>query len=58
MWHEARKQEKKIRSMMVDHQKRADRRRQFYEKIVSCVMIFRHQIYRLCITNDFKFYYH
>lgn len=35
MWHEARKQEKKIRSMMVDHQKRADRRRQFYEKIVS-----------------------
>jgi hypothetical protein len=35
MWHEARKQERKIRVMMVDYQKRADRRRQYYEQIVS-----------------------
>jgi len=34
MWHEARRQERKIRVMMVDYQKRADRRRQFYEQIV------------------------
>jgi len=35
MWHEARRQERKIRVMMVDYVKRADRRRQFYEQIVS-----------------------
>lgn len=35
MWHEARKQEKKIRGMLVDYRKRADRRKEFYEKIVS-----------------------
>lgn len=35
MWHEARKQEKKIRGLMVDFKKRAERRREFYEKIVS-----------------------
>ena len=34
MWHEARKQEKKIRDAMVDFQKRAERRRQHYEKKV------------------------
>ena len=34
MWHEARKQEKSIRTMMVDHRKRAERRRDYYEKIV------------------------
>lgn len=34
MWHEARKQEKKIRGLMVDYKKRAERRREFYEKIV------------------------
>lgn len=33
MWAEARKQEKKIRGIMVDFKKRADRRREFYEKI-------------------------
>ncbi|KAK2156478.1 hypothetical protein LSH36_212g01013 [Paralvinella palmiformis] len=33
MWHEARKQERKIRVMMVDYKRRADRRRQFYEQI-------------------------
>ncbi|KAK2707176.1 hypothetical protein QYM36_015007 [Artemia franciscana] len=33
MWAEARKHEKKIRGMMVDHRKRAERRREYYEKI-------------------------
>ncbi|CAG5119808.1 unnamed protein product [Candidula unifasciata] len=33
MWHEARRQEKKIRGIMVDYKRRADRRREFYEKI-------------------------
>ena len=37
MWHEARKQERKIRGIMVDYKKRAERRREFYEKIVSPV---------------------
>ena len=37
MWHEARKQERKIRGLMVDFKKRADRRREFYEKIVSSI---------------------
>lgn len=32
MWHEARKQEKKLRVMIVDYRKRAERRREFYEK--------------------------
>ena len=35
MWQEARKQEKKLRGMMVDHKKRAERRREYYEHIVS-----------------------
>jgi len=33
MWAEARKQEKKIRGILVDHKKRAERRREYYEKI-------------------------
>lgn len=33
MWHEARKQERKIRDLIVDYKKRAERRRDFYEKI-------------------------
>ncbi|KAG1676486.1 CLK4-associating serine/arginine rich protein [Nymphon striatum] len=33
MWHEARKQEKKIRGLMVDYKRRAERRRNFYERI-------------------------
>ncbi|XP_052827872.1 CLK4-associating serine/arginine rich protein isoform X3 [Octopus bimaculoides] len=33
MWHEARKQERKIRGLMVDYKKRAERRREYYEKI-------------------------
>ena len=35
MWHEARKQEKKIREAVVDFQKRAERRRQHYAKQVG-----------------------
>ena len=35
MWAEARKQEKKIRGILVDHKKRAELRREYYEKIVS-----------------------
>lgn len=34
MWHEARKQEKKVREVIVDYQKRAERRREHYEKLV------------------------
>lgn len=30
-----RKQERKIRGMLVDHRKRAERRQDFYEQIVS-----------------------
>ena len=37
MWHEARKQEKKIREAVVDFQKRAERRRQHYAKLVGWV---------------------
>lgn len=39
MWHEARRQERKIRGMMVDYRRRAERRREFYEKIVSTANI-------------------
>ena len=35
MWQEARKQEKLIRGMMVDYKRRAERRKGFYDKIVS-----------------------
>ena len=34
MWHEARRQEKKIRGIMVDIRRRAERRKEYYEKIV------------------------
>ena len=33
MWHEARKQERKIRGIMVNYKKRAERRRAFYERM-------------------------
>lgn len=49
MWHEARKQEKKIRGMMVDYRKRAERRRDFYEKFVS--LIFLICIDKICILE-------
>lgn len=35
MWHEARKQEKKIRQNLIDFRKRAERRQDYYEQIVS-----------------------
>lgn len=34
MWHEARKQERLIRGMIVDYRRRAERRKDYYEKIV------------------------
>lgn len=37
MWHEARKQEKALKGMMVNFQRRAERRREYYEKTVRCV---------------------
>ena len=40
MWAEARKQEKKVRGIMVDHKKRAERRREYYEKIVRFSGVF------------------
>lgn len=41
MWAEARKQERKIRGMLVDYRRRAERRQDFYEKIVSFDCCFR-----------------
>lgn len=35
MWQEARKQERKIRGMLVDYRRRAERRQDFYERIVG-----------------------
>lgn len=40
MWHEARKQERKIRGMLVDYKKRAERRKDYYEKIVSDFLVY------------------
>jgi hypothetical protein len=34
MWQEAKKQEKFIRATMVDHKRRAERRKSYYDKIV------------------------
>lgn len=35
MWQEARKQEKKLRGIMIDYKKRAERRQAYYTKMVS-----------------------
>ncbi|CAH1793228.1 unnamed protein product, partial [Owenia fusiformis] len=40
MWHEARRQERKIRGMMVDYKRRAERRRDYYERIKADPSIF------------------
>ena len=40
MWTQARKQEKRLKGMMVDHKKRAERRREYYEKIVRVLSFF------------------
>lgn len=37
MWHEARQQEKNVQKMLVDYRKRAERRKEYYDKIVSFV---------------------
>ena len=34
MWHEARRQEKKVREVMVNLQRRAERRKEHYERLV------------------------
>lgn len=39
MWHEARKHSKKLRGLMVDHKKRAEKRKSYYDKIVSAAFI-------------------
>ena len=33
MWHEQRKEERRIRGMLVDRRRRAERRRDYYERI-------------------------
>lgn len=38
MWQEARKHERKLRGMMVDYKRRGERRREYYEKIVSAAV--------------------
>lgn len=44
MWHEARRQEKKLRGLMVDYKKRAERRRNYYELCVSITTTCTHSI--------------
>ncbi|KAJ3590533.1 hypothetical protein NHX12_008483 [Muraenolepis orangiensis] len=39
MWQEARKHERKLRGMMVDYKRRGERRREYYEKIVSPLLM-------------------
>ena len=34
MWHESRRQEKRVKGMIIDYQKRAERRKDHYEKKV------------------------
>lgn len=48
MWHEARRQERKIRGLMVDYKKRAERRREFYEKIVGFMQIVSLSVMPVC----------
>lgn len=51
MWHEAKKQEKKIREVMVDFQRRAERRREHYDKLVN---ISRHDYNRPAVNEQFR----
>ncbi|XP_053399978.1 CLK4-associating serine/arginine rich protein-like isoform X2 [Mercenaria mercenaria] len=51
MWHEARRQEKKIRGLMVDYKKRAERRREFYEKIRADPALFVRVFGQQCKIN-------
>ena len=66
MWQEARKQEKKLRGIMIDFKKRAERRQAYYAKMVPIfIMIIRAGFYSLCcyflcqniIKRDLMFYY-
>lgn len=44
MWHEARKQEKKIRGIMNDfYKRRSERRKQFYDIVVSFILFLLNQ---------------
>ena len=49
MWQEARKQEKKLRGIMIDFKKRAERRHAYYAKMVI-------NIYRIFFPNTFDHY--
>lgn len=40
MWQEARKQEKKLRGIMIDFKKRAERRQAYYAKMVYQLLTF------------------
>ncbi|XP_060554754.1 CLK4-associating serine/arginine rich protein-like [Ruditapes philippinarum] len=51
MWHEARRQEKKIRGLMVDYKRRAERRREFYEKIRADPALFVRVFGQQCKVN-------
>ena len=44
MWQEARRQEKKIREAMIDYQRRAERRREHYAKLVSEIKLWQCQV--------------
>ena len=53
MWVEARKQERKIKGMLVDFRKRAERRKDYYEKSVKSHVLF------ACVeTMDIEFISH
>lgn len=51
MWHEARKQEKKIRGMLVDYRRRAERRRDYYEKIVRSRKMYTFHVKQVALYN-------
>lgn len=51
MWHEARRQERKIRGMLVDYRRRAERRRDFYEKIVCIQFLYPTSVIHKCFTK-------
>ena len=40
LWADARKEEKKLRGIMVDYKKRAERRKAFYERMVRVSFYF------------------
>ena len=47
MWQEMRKHEKKLRGMIVDYKRRSERRKEYYERIVSL-----HIEFFRCLFND------